>query len=239
VAAARALARLGRRAAGLAHDLGKPLFVVEHVAGRALRRARDPALRADLETVAAMAREMRCALLDFLRELRGEPADAAPDSLSALAARALDTVSRAHGGARLRLRLDPGAARAGVPAALVRPLVNLLENALLAAPGDSRVELRARARRGVLRVEVADRGPGLPAEVAARPFALARAPRPGGSGIGLAASRDLVRDLGGRLELASDRERGTRARITLPLVAATRADHPPAPPPRPRANVPW
>jgi len=211
----RSLVRLGRRAAGLAHDLGKPLFVVEHVAARALGRVLDPALRGDLETVAAMAREMTAALREFLRELRGEPSPVACAPVAGIAARALDVVGHAHGRARLRLRLERDAASARVPASLVRPLVNLLENALLAAPPDSRVELRARVRRDALRIEVADRGPGFPATVVAR--------EPGRLGIGLVASRDLVRDLGGRLEVASAPAGGTRARIILPLACGPSA----------------
>jgi C4-dicarboxylate-specific signal transduction histidine kinase len=212
----RSLLRLGRRAAGLAHDLGKPLFVVEHVARRALQRTLDPAARGDVEILLVMAAEMRGALRDFLHELRREPVPEARAPLAALVARALDVVGPAHGRARVRLRLDRDAALAPAPERLVRPLVNLLENALLAAPPDSRVELRAWLRRDALRVEVADRGPGLAAAVVAGAFALAHAPEPGRGGIGLAASRDLLRDLGGRLGLASDPARGTRARIALP-----------------------
>ncbi len=215
-ASERSLLRLGRRAAGLAHDLGKPLFVVEHVVSRALGRSAEPALRSDLETLHAMARELRDALRDFLRELRGEEGGAMARPLAMLAARALDVVGNTHGRVRLRLRLDPAAAREHAPDALVLPLVNLLENALLAAPPESRVELRARVRRGALCIEVADRGPGLPATVAARAFALAPS-RSGRLGIGLASSRDRVRDLGGRLEVEGDGARGTRARIVLPL----------------------
>jgi signal transduction histidine kinase len=215
-ASERSLARLGRRAAGLAHDLGKPLFVAEHTAERMLRRPLDPGLRADLETIRAMAREIHAALHDFVRELRGERLPPAPSPLATVVARALDVTGNAHGRGRVRLRLDREARLVAVPARLVRPLVNLLENALLASPPDLRVELRACVRRDSLRIEVADRGPGLPPGLAARPFALVRPGRPGRTGLGLAASRDLVCDLGGRLELASERQRGTRARIVLP-----------------------
>jgi signal transduction histidine kinase len=201
---------VARRAAGFAHDLGKPLFVVGHLSERARQRTPDPALRRDLETLVAMSREMNGMLRGFLEELRGTPPVPRLAPLATLAARALEVVGSAHGRARLRLRLDRDAARARAPAPLVRALVNLLENALLAAPRESRVELRAHLRRGSLRIEVADRGPGLPADLTARP---------GGHGIGLASTRDLLHGLGGRLDLRSDRAHGTRARIVLPVSA--------------------
>ncbi|MDR2372689.1 MAG: HAMP domain-containing histidine kinase [Bifidobacteriaceae bacterium] len=85
------------------------------------------------------------------------------------------------------------------PGALSQVIATLLENAL--THGDGVTTLRGRKVEGGVAIEVADEGPGVNPELAAKIFE--RSFSTGGStGLGLAVARDLVAAEGGRLELS-------------------------------------
>jgi two-component system sensor histidine kinase HydH len=90
-------------------------------------------------------------------------------------------------------------------------LVNLVQNAIEAAPPGSSVEVRAAPGQ----VEVLDRGPGVPPELGARVFEPGVTTRPRGHGLGLAIARGLVGQHGGELTLAPRAGGGTAARVVL------------------------
>ena len=87
-----------------------------------------------------------------------------------------------------------------------RVLVNLCDNAARAVAGDGgRVTITARAPEGESRcvLEVADDGPGIPAQLRERIFEpYVTTARPGeGMGLGLAIARKILLEHGGDLEL--------------------------------------
>lgn len=100
---------------------------------------------------------------------------------------------------------------------LEQVLINLLRNAVEAG-GTAMVELRAWAESGQARVQVLDRGEGLPSSDSLFvPFFTTKA---GGSGIGLVLSRQILEAQQGSLELLSRApEAGTVAEIRLPLAS--------------------
>jgi len=113
-----------------------------------------------------------------------------------------------QGGPEVRLDLDPDQ--------IEQALINLIKNAVEAAGDAGGVRVRWRAKNGALAVEVEDDGPGL-----ARtdnlwvPFFTTK---PGGSGIGLVLSREIVENHGGGISLENRAgTRGCVARISLPL----------------------
>jgi signal transduction histidine kinase len=113
-----------------------------------------------------------------------------------------------QGGPEVRLDLDPDQ--------IEQALINLIKNAVEAAGDAGGVRVRWRAKNGALAVEVEDDGPGL-----ARtdnlwvPFFTTK---PGGSGIGLVLSREIVENHGGGISLENRAgKRGCVARISLPL----------------------
>ncbi len=99
-------------------------------------------------------------------------------------------------------------------------LVNLLENAVKYTPPDSPIAVTAAANGRALRVEVADRGPGLPAGEEERIFAKFHRGRgsPGrSSGLGLAICEGIVRAHGGRIWARTRAGGGAVFAFTLPL----------------------
>jgi two-component system sensor histidine kinase KdpD len=102
--------------------------------------------------------------------------------------------------------------------------VNLLENAAKYAPPGSPIEIRVSGSNGSLEVQVADRGPGLPASDLERVFdKFYRTPdttgRPG-AGLGLAICRGIVELHGGKIWAENRPGGGAVFRFTLPLADA-------------------
>jgi two-component system, OmpR family, sensor kinase len=111
------------------------------------------------------------------------------------------------------LRCDPGLLR--------RVVDNLLDNAAKHAR-NSRVALRVRTEVDVVRIEVADNGPGMSPEVAARAFDRffradeSRDRQSGGVGLGLSIIRSIVEAHGGTVELKTARGDGTSVTAVIP-----------------------
>jgi signal transduction histidine kinase len=97
-------------------------------------------------------------------------------------------------------------------------MLNLLLNACAASPDGGIVAVTASHCAGQLRITIADRGPGLPEDMAAllHQDAPAPAPSPDSKGLGLWTTGDLVRRLGGGVDIEYPGV-GTRLVVTLPV----------------------
>jgi two-component system, OmpR family, sensor histidine kinase BaeS len=115
---------------------------------------------------------------------------------------------------------------------------NLLSNALRYTDPGGRVVLQVRREVAGCVVEVSDTGIGIAPEDLPHVFDRfwrsdrSRSRATGGSGIGLAVVRELVRAHHGRVELRSELGRGTTARVVLPASAGAPAPAPPRVPVR-------
>jgi hypothetical protein len=109
---------------------------------------------------------------------------------------------------------------------LFRILMNLVRNAVEAveehaARGDSSedgaIRLRAWREGGVVSIEVADNGPGVPQRVREHLFEAFRgSARSGGTGLGLNIARELARAHGGDIQLVSEAGSGAVFRLAIP-----------------------
>ncbi len=209
--------------------LGQRLLRARELTARASHELRGPLTAAQLAldamalpperagAVQAQLLRARLALDDLLAAPRGAQA---PDRLAPVAV--ADVVGELVAAWRPVAAASGRALRSDVPECrgllladrtrLAQAVGNLLANAL--EHGEGPVELRVRAADGVLRLEVRDGGPGLPAPVAA----LARRPRGGGRGRGLAIATGIAERHGGRL-VAAPSPRGAALALELPLLA--------------------
>ena len=105
---------------------------------------------------------------------------------------------------------------------LLQVVNNVLANAVVHATGGGPIAVRADRQNGEVVVRVADSGPGLEPEQAARVFDRfwradsARTRVRGGSGLGLSIVRALVTEHGGRVSFDSDVAAGTTVTVRLP-----------------------
>jgi signal transduction histidine kinase len=192
------LAALGRVAAGVAHEIRNPIAAMRLRAENAL--AGDPARRgAALEAILAqVARLDRLSgeLLAMTQKRAPVPAPVQVDTLlHAIAA------EQEVGGAALAVQAAPLCAM--LDEGLVRRVLDaLLENARRHTPPGGTITLSAEHAGDVLRIAVADTGPGVPEELRAWLFEPFVTGRPEGTGLGLAIARELAHAMEGRLSLA-------------------------------------
>lgn len=102
--------------------------------------------------------------------------------------------------------------------------VNLIQNAAAATgpSGHIAVDVAAGAAPGALTLTVRDDGPGIPEAVRRRLFEPGATGRTGGTGLGLALSRLLARQIDATLALEGTGPEGTVFAVTLPACARTR-----------------
>ncbi|MFO0547639.1 MAG: ATP-binding protein [Polyangiaceae bacterium] len=119
------------------------------------------------------------------------------------ALRGVEPIARARGVSLTHLSAPAlGAIPIDAGDKLVQVLTNLLLNAIDATAPSSTVELLATlADAGVVRIAVADAGPGIPDDRRENLFARGASGRTGGAGIGLSHASAITREEGGHLEL--------------------------------------
>lgn len=217
--------------ADIAHELRTPLSVLR----LQVERMEDGLLPAEPRTLAALGAEIDLLgrLIDDLRLL--SLADAGqlslvPEALDPYAALDHATASAAmqaqQRGITLQVLRGPALPPLHAdPLRLAQILGNLVENALRYTPAGGSVTLSAAVVGApqMLRLTVADTGPGMAAEEAARIFERfyrtdrARTRETGGSGLGLAIVQRLVAAQGGSVSVESELGRGSRFHVLLPL----------------------
>lgn len=196
--------------AGISHDLRTPLTRLRLEAEMSIA---DEAARAGVVADIGQMEAIIGQFMDYARTDDGE----APETtdLAGLLARLA-----------ARRRRPPALALPALPAigvrprALARAIDNLLDNA--AMYGDGEITLTLARSGNEVRIEVADRGPGIPdaeAERLKRPFARLDVARSNasGTGLGLAIVDRVARLHGGRLDLLPNPGGGLLARLVLPL----------------------
>ncbi|HVY45040.1 MAG TPA: ATP-binding protein [Minicystis sp.] len=219
------LSLVGEMAVGVAHDLKNlltPISAMLQVASRALDRG-------DLGRARAAAKqgqrlvERSTEALDVLRAFaRGDARRMGWIDVNALvhdAARIAKPRVVSSGKSSLRLVEELRAAGGilGYEHEILRAVVNLVVNAIDAAPPSGSVVLRTGNDDAGTWIEVDDDGPGMPDDVRCRafePFFTTKGER--GSGVGLAIVRGCAEHHHGEVTLDTAPGRGTRVRMRFP-----------------------
>jgi PAS domain S-box-containing protein len=228
------LAAAAETASSLAHELNQPLSAIgSYVRACALMLDRPEEHRARLaQTMNTVVAEVNRAgevvrrLREFFRSGTSRMERAGVASLIEAGTRPLAQRLARHAVA-LRVDVVQGLPEVTVDRLQIETVLhNLVANAIdaivAAAPPERSVSICAVRAGAAVRITVADSGPGLPAELAEdafRPFATTKAE---GMGLGLAISRSIVENHGGRL-VAERTERGAAFSFTLPVDAAQEA----------------
>ena len=218
----RRLAAIGRLAAGVAHELGSPLNVIDGRAQRAARQSALPpavgdALAAIRNEVGRMSHIVR-QLLDFGRH---NPLRRRRESVRALFLDALDGAAQRVDVAAVEVDTSDvcDALMLAVDRSRFRQaLVNGVVNAIQASPG-GRLRLSARRQDDQAVLLIEDNGPGAPADIGQRvfdPFFTTKSVGEG-SGLGLAVAQAAVHDHGGRIQIERSTLGGACLRIVVPL----------------------
>ena len=227
------LASLGEMAAGIAHELKNPLAGIEVMAGLLRRQVPDSkdaqALLADIMSEAKLANAIVVEMLEFVRPIRlqVECTDLA-EVLHQAITLAETKARRGDTSVTLDLAADLPAIE-GDRHQLCQVFTNLLTNAFEALAGRGAVAITAaiapseddpavaHAPTPTIVIEVADNGPGVPADMTDRIFNPFFTSKPQGTGLGLAIVSKIVDAHEGRIDVSSSPETGTRFLITVPV----------------------
>lgn len=232
--------RMRRFVADASHELRTPLTSIRGFA----ELYRQGAVRGEADVLRVMgriedeARRMGLLVEDLLLLARLDqerPLARAPVDLLALLSDAVHDAKAMAPQRSITLELgktEPPPVVIGDEARLRQVLGNLVSNAVRHTPAGTPITLGLGTRRHeptgtfVVDVSVADTGPGMSEEQAARVFErfyradAARNRSDGGTGLGLAIVSALVAGHGGAVDVATAPGQGARFTITLPLAAA-------------------
>jgi PAS domain S-box-containing protein len=214
-----ALAQLGQLAAVVAHEVRNPLAGLRaslQVIDRRVSEERDrSAIAAMIQRIDGLNDKVE----DLLLFARPRPPRFQPVDVKALmcdvATSAFISTGRtgapiAIAGDELKVRADPEMLRAA--------MLNLVLNACQAA-GKEAVEVHLVADGQVGRIEVRDRGPGVPFEFRDRVFEPFFTTRTNGTGLGLAIVKRLLELQDGNVALRDRPSGGTIAEAMIPLAS--------------------
>ncbi len=209
-----------RFAADMLHEAVRPLRTIERSAQRGRERVQDgAAVRENMTQIENVAASLLDLCREALRRAREAGLFADPQMrVEALFEEARAAVVPAEQQEQVCVRVEPGLPRVAGGTRLVRAVSNLLDNALAATGPEGYVELSAELRPDGLHLRVRDTGVGMEPEALARIFDPGFSDRRNGQGhgVGLAIAREIVEDLGGRIEIKSNPGEGTVAEILLP-----------------------
>lgn len=205
-----AMARAGELTAGMAHEMRNGLGTIT---GYARLIEREPAsqpvldaaqgIREECETLSTIVRRF----VDFVKR---EDLHVAAFDLRKMMARVVARESRSRPGALVNLGSDEPVTIEGDEELLERAFENLVRNAREAG---TTVRIEVARGEGVVMVKIVDDGPGLPRDLALRPFFTTK---PGGLGLGLPLARKIVHLHSGELRLSPGERQGLVVAVTLP-----------------------
>jgi signal transduction histidine kinase len=228
--------------ATISHEIRTPMNGVLGMTELMLSETKDPQTREQLEVIQRSGRALVSLIDDLLDVTKLEAQRVTLEQADfALAPLLRDVeqlfIARARESAvAFSVTLDPAspAVVRGDALRLRQVLFNLVSNALKFTSA-GRVAVVVKPTTGGLSFSVEDTGIGIPAEVLSRLFTVfeqadaSTTRRFGGTGLGLALSRQLVTLMGGKLLVESTEGKGSRFHFTLPVVPAV-AVSPKSPP---------
>jgi len=215
----RKLAAIGQLAAGIAHELGAPLSVINGKAQRMLRAHPDESVGKPLGQIRREVHRMERTVEQLLDFGRGYTINLRRVGADHVARAAASTLERddVRGAVRIELSGPRPSPRLLVDSfRMEQALVNLLKNAVQAA---SRCPVRLSwfERGASVGFEVEDDGPGIPESARAHlfePFFTTKKPGQG-TGLGLAVVYRIVREHGGSVEVDTSSMGGALFRVLL------------------------
>ena len=221
---ARKFDAFNRMSAFVVHDLKNIVTQLSLMMKNAKRLRDNPEFQQDmLDTVENSLEKMRQLMLQ-LREGDKPHGVTSGVDLEQIARRL--AAAAASKGRALELDLQPGVSTRGHPERVERVLGHVVQNAFDATPASGCVKLSLDAQGSQARVRVTDNGCGMSEDfIQNRLFKPFQTTKSSGMGIGAHESYQYVQELGGKISVQSELNRGTEVTLLLPLFHA-QADAP-------------
>ncbi|HLW79507.1 MAG TPA: ATP-binding protein [Terriglobia bacterium] len=228
---------LGRFAATVAHEVRNSLNFInlsidqiraKHGGGED-RAARD--LQRNLANMKEEVSRLNRLVNEFLSAGRQSPPKLAACDVSAMLQDSVTLVEKQARSQEIEIvtGLEPEMPEIEADAAQMKTCFsNILTNAVQAMPHGGRIRITTHRVQGPgrpdsLEIRFADTGPGIPSEDREKVFAPYFSTKTTGFGLGLAITRKIVEDHGGRIYVRAGDAPGTEMVVTLPLAHAATA----------------
>lgn len=217
-------ATLGELAAGLAHEIRNPLAGIAGVMNIVARDlpASSPA-REVVDEVQDEVEQIDRFVTELLNLARPKPPEFSAADLNATVEHAwlLARQQASARGVEVELVRGPELPRVEHDVAQINQVVlNLLLNAIQATPRAGRVSVAVAGGNGRATITVADDGEGIAAAHLGEIFRPFFTTKKTGTGLGLSLARRIVEEHGGKIEVESAPQRGSRFTVELPLARA-------------------
>lgn len=223
--AAEELASIATIVAGLAHEIGTPMGVIQGHAELLESSVNDERGKQRLQTIRDQIERITTIMRSLLNMARPGGRERQPVGVGALLERSLNFLTEKFRVRRIRVSRDlaDGVSAFGDEEKLQQLFLNLFLNAADAMPegGNLRVSLHTLGP-DLLEVLVIDDGRGMPSEELQRvfePFYTTKGAGQG-TGLGLVVARGIVRDHGGTIGVTSEPGQGTEFRVVLPILTS-------------------
>ena len=209
----------------LAHEIKNPLTPIQLCAERLRRHfsTAPPAAKALVdectETIVGEVESLKGLVDEFSQFARMPSPRTVATDLSRLIADTIALYNGIFSAVRIEQRFAPGLPLVRIdPEQIRRVVINLVDNAIEAMErrGEIIVETQLDAANAIVRVIVADNGPGIPAGEREKLFLPYYSTKRRGSGLGLAIVRRIIAEHGGNIDVGDNTPRGTRFTIELP-----------------------
>lgn len=220
------LAALGQMSAAIAHEVNQPLAAIRTFMASTkifAQRGNAKQIIANLDLIDGLAERM-ARITNHLKTFarKSEPGRPEPVQVSRAVEGALFlTESQIKAaGVTLHRDIEPDVCVSGYAVQLEQVLVNLIRNALDAVTDVEHpiIQISVHAVDDVVRIEIADNGPGIAPELIDRIFDPFVTTKPVGKGLGLGLSitYGIVQDFRGRIHAANRAQGGAAIVIELP-----------------------
>lgn len=221
--AAEELAAVGTLVAGLAHEIGTPMGVIQGHAKLLEGKVSDDSARWRLRTIQEQITRISRIIQTLLNLARPQPTQRTPVELAPLVEATLSFLQEKLRRREIRVETDLADASSilGDRERLQQLFFNLFINAADAMPngGELRVHI-APADDDVIELRVADSGVGIAPEVREHVFDPFYTTKPAGegNGLGLMVAKGIVSDHGGTIEIEPGRAEGTEFVLRFPEI---------------------
>ena len=217
------LAALGQLVAEVSHEIKNPLVMIGGYARQLQRSVQDPKGHAKLQIIVDEVRRLET-LVGELRDLyRPKALSLETIDIAVLLKEVRDLIQEDAQNKQIEVVLNIPPAPVMVEGdkdKLKQVILNLSRNGMEAMDQGGKLTVRARCLEDQLEITVTDEGPGIPEPELEKIFVPFYTTKKQGTGLGLSVSKRIIEEHRGcSFSLASGREKGAVAKITMPITA--------------------
>ena len=220
------LAAVGELASGVGHELRNPLNVIRNCAyllNMSLNEKEDEEAMNTLEVLDKQIDAANKIVTDLMDFTRIKPPSLHMTDLNSLIKESLSYVTVPEE-VKVNSKLNGNSYKVRIDAEQIgRVFTNIVTNACQSMNGKGELDIKTDTDDSFVRVSFKDNGCGIPEENIEKIFEPLFTTKPKGIGLGLAISKRLIEQNGGKIDVVSKVGKGTTFNIDLPLVIRRKA----------------